>query len=398
MRVKTRRPNHNKIKLKTKTRNKREKKTRGGKVIGSGGFGCVLIPELKCSKKDLNTGLGLSTRNLISKIMMKRYAVDEYKDILKYKPIIHKIPNYTKYFVIDNISICAPEKLEPTDLVDYNEKCYALMTENISADTVNANLNKLAIINQPNGGIEIDDYITANYLNIVNLKKMNRALIGLLLNGIIPMNKLHLYQLDIKGSNILFDGINARIIDWGLSYYFTNPNISFTLVPEISHRPLHFNLPYSIIIFHTYFIQKYEKFLTFTKPTNSKIHAFTVDYLDKLSKSDNGDYINQFVNDFKGFFDKNVITKYISGILIQFTNDGVLNLDKYFPIFLKNVDVWGFVISYLSFIDNMNKPHPPQIQQILIHLKSAIGLIFKYNTTAINIKELVTILNKINNI
>ena len=406
MRVKTRRPNHNKIKLKKKTRTKRENKrererrtrkhpiiSRGGKVLGSGGFGCVLSPELKCDEKDLNTGLGLSTRNLISKIMLKRNAVEEYKDIQKYKDIIHKIPNYNKYFIIDNISICAPKKLEPTDLVDYTEKCYALMSKNITAATVNSNLNKLAIINQPNGGIEIDDYITANYLNIVNLKKMNRSLINLLLRGIIPMNKLGLYQLDIKGSNILYDGINSRIIDWGLSVYLSSniSSLNSQQITEISHRPLHFNLPYSIVIFHSHFIQKYEKFLTFSKPTGPKIHAFTLDYLTKLSESENGDYITNIISDisvlFDGKFTINTIATYISGILIEFKD----NLDSYFPIFLKNVDVFGFVISYLSFIDNMSKYK--QKNPFIPHIKSAFEIIFKYNTRPINIKELLSVLS-----
>ena len=390
------------LKQKQKTRKQKTKKKRtrkhpiiskGGKVIGSGGFGCVLIPELKCDEKDLNTGLGLSTHNLISKIMLKRNAVEEYKDIQKYKNIIHKIPNYNKYFVIDNISICAPKKLGPTDLVDYNEKCYALMTANITQDNVNSNLNKLAIINQPNGGIEIDDYITANYLNLVQLKKMNRSLINLLLHGIIPMNKLGLYHLDIKGSNILYDGINSRIIDWGLSVYLPS-NIS-SLKPqqitEISHRPIHFNLPYSIVIFHSHFLQKYEKFLTFSKPTGPKIHAFTLDYLTKLSESENGDYINSIISDisvlFEGKFTINTIATYISGILIEFKD----NLDSYFPIFLKNVDVFGFAISYLSFIDNMSKYK--QKNPFIPRIKSAFEIIFKYNTRPINIKELVSVLS-----
>ena len=40
------------IKIKQKSRKKQSISKTGGKVIGSGGFGCVLIPELKCDEKD----------------------------------------------------------------------------------------------------------------------------------------------------------------------------------------------------------------------------------------------------------------------------------------------------------------------------------------------------------
>ena len=375
----------------------------GGKVIGSGGFGCVLSPVLTCDNKDLNTGLGLNTKNKISKIMLKQYAVEEYKDIKKYANIIHRIPNYNNYFIIDNISICAPNKLSPADLINYDEKCFALNSFDITSSNINSNLNKLAILNEPNGGIEIDDYIITNFLNIPLLKKMNTTLINLLLHGIIPMNKLHVYHLDVKGSNILYDGIHSRLIDWGLSYYFTNPKIAYSLVTEISHRPFHFNLPYSIIIFHTHFIHNYDKFLTFSKPTKANIQGFVLKYLNKLSESENGSHIHGVISDFnslfKGKFTMNTIASYISTILFRFTLNNTLELAQYFPIFLKNVDVWGFVISYLSFIDIVQKQDAPPAQlQIVQHLKSAIELLLKYNTTAINIKELVTILNKINNV
>ena len=54
------------------------KNNKGGKVLASGGFGCVFSPQLKCKGKTLkNKG--------ISKLMKKEYAVNEYDEIQKYK-------------------------------------------------------------------------------------------------------------------------------------------------------------------------------------------------------------------------------------------------------------------------------------------------------------------------
>ena len=54
-----------------KNHKKNSKRTiKGGKVIGSGGFGCIFKPALKCKNKDRQN-------NKISKLMKKKYAVKE---------------------------------------------------------------------------------------------------------------------------------------------------------------------------------------------------------------------------------------------------------------------------------------------------------------------------------
>ena len=56
----------------------------GGKVIDSGGFGCVFSPELKCHKNKSKT-------KKISKLMLKRYAYEEYNNIMKIKDLLKHI-------------------------------------------------------------------------------------------------------------------------------------------------------------------------------------------------------------------------------------------------------------------------------------------------------------------
>ena len=45
------------------------KNNKGGKVLASGGFGCVFSPQLKCKGKTLK-------KRGISKLMKKEYAIN----------------------------------------------------------------------------------------------------------------------------------------------------------------------------------------------------------------------------------------------------------------------------------------------------------------------------------
>ena len=47
----------------------------GGKVLASGGFGCVFKPALKC------VGKNKRDKDKISKLMTNRHATDEYDEI-----------------------------------------------------------------------------------------------------------------------------------------------------------------------------------------------------------------------------------------------------------------------------------------------------------------------------
>ena len=65
------------FKINNKNKSKRNKldKTLGGKVIGSGGFGCVFDPALKCE------GSSKREPKKISKLMTNKHAIKEYEEI-----------------------------------------------------------------------------------------------------------------------------------------------------------------------------------------------------------------------------------------------------------------------------------------------------------------------------
>ena len=57
-----------------------ENNIKGGKVIASGGFGCVFSPALKCKGAKIRRG-----KNSISKLLTKKHALSEYNEIKEFK-------------------------------------------------------------------------------------------------------------------------------------------------------------------------------------------------------------------------------------------------------------------------------------------------------------------------
>jgi hypothetical protein len=107
----------------------------GGNVKTSGGFGCLFKPALKC-KNSLN----YDSANMVTKLMTKRHAKDEYRQVTKFKSILDHIPNYRNYFLVDGFKMCDPAELTKEDLEDFDDKCDALKKKKFTAANINQNL------------------------------------------------------------------------------------------------------------------------------------------------------------------------------------------------------------------------------------------------------------------
>jgi hypothetical protein len=183
-------------------KNNRKTKKKGGKVIDSGGYGCVFSPALKCLNKPRSDG--------ISKLSFVENSNVEWNTLQNVKNLLSKIPDYTNYFLLSNISTCTPDKLTSKDKENFT-KCISLEESGYNANNINNNLSKFKIINMPHGGINLDSVIN---LDVISFDELNLLLQNLLLNGIIPMNKLKIYHFDIKSSNILYKDGKIKIIDF----------------------------------------------------------------------------------------------------------------------------------------------------------------------------------------
>lgn len=389
-------------------------KLKGGKVIASGGFGCLFKGALKCK------GNKYRDKNKVSKLMTEKHALSEYNEIQIIKKKIDKIPNYKNYFLLDDFSICIPEKLTKTDLKDYKKKCTALAKVNINENNINKSLDKLRALNMPDGGMPVDDYIYSNN-SFENIFELNKCLISLLQNGIIPMNQKNIYHCDIKDSNVLVDDkddkLYTRLIDWGLSTEYT-PFTDQKFPKTWRNRPLQFNVPFSVILFTDTFIQSYKKFIDSGKEViEQNVRPFIVDYIYFWMKergSGHYKFINEmmymlFSNELRNTPEQNrakliesdftmrYITNYLVKILLNYTvikKDGNINMRPYLDeVFINIADIWGFIVVYypiLELLYNNYEILDEKQLEIFEFLKYIfINYLYKPRTEPINIKHLV---------
>jgi len=367
--------------------NNNNKNTLGGKVIASGGFGCVFSPALKCQ--------GETTRstNKITKLMSQKHAIEEYEEIMKIKNKLDSIKNYKEYFLINDLTLCKPSKLSQSDLKEFAAKCSALPKDNITQKNINQSLDKVMALNIPDGGLPIDDYIHSKN-SLGSLRLLNNKLMDLLENGIIPMNKKNVYHCDIKDSNVLAkengNELLTRLIDWGLSTEYV-PFKDAEFPRTWRNRPFQFNVPFSVIIFSDAFIEKYSKYIHDGGKTDKvSLKPFVLDFIRFWIKERGAGHY-KFINDImfilfssdlkniennkKGNFIESdftihYITDYIVAVLEKFTEfrkNGTLNLRKYLDnVFIKIVDVYGFICIYFPLLEilfeNYNKLNDNQIK------------------------------------
>jgi hypothetical protein len=276
------------------------------------------------------------------------------------------IPKYQNYFLVDNFSICKPAKLEKEDLKNF-EKCHALSKKTSKINTnsnthftindVNNNLSDLKILNMPFGGLPVDDFIQKNKQNIDLMYDLNNKLLDLLKNGIVPLNNHHIYHNDIKDSNVLVktdkqEHMKTRLIDWGLSCSY-NPNDE--MPKSWKNRPFQFNVPFSVILFTDTFKESFEEFADNSSFEQNDINTFVKTYISVWKeKRGNGhmSYINYIFKLIKKENQAEIyIVNYISYIVENILNKNMTLNDYLNNVFIKIVDIWGFIILYVPLLE-----------------------------------------------
>ena len=348
----------------------------GGEAIASGGYGCVFKPALRCKNSNHRPS------GKISKLMLKKYAEREYQEIQRFQKVLSTLPNYTDYFILNDFTLCEPAPLTEEDITNF-KKCRALPKDGINEKNINQSLPKILALTMPDGGIPVDDYIrkTTNYHYFVNL---NNTLIQLLNKGIVPMNKRHIYHSDIKDSNVLVEEkdvnhLYTRLIDWGISVQYV-PKSKF---PDLwKNRPFQFNTPFSVILFTDLFIEKYTKFINEKKETiqstNYKevIGAFVIDYVYLWMKERGPGHYKAINNMFYILFSEELenieekereriiemnytmvyIKNYLTEIIYHFSTgkNNYFDVESYLnKVFVKLIDVWGFVSIYFCILEEL---------------------------------------------
>lgn len=351
---------------------KNYRNNKGGKVIASGGYGCVFNPALKCE------GASKRESNKISKLMTDRHATQEYEEINKIKDKLDSIRNYEDYFLIYDSTLCRPAKLTASDLTAFSEKCTALPKDDITKTNINTKLGEVMSLNLPNGGLPVDDYIYSNG-GYDKLYKTHMALMKLFKRGIIPMNKNNIYHSDIKDSNVLIDDsgseLKARLIDWGLTVEY-KPGTTTKFPKNWRNRPLQFNVPFSVVIFTDKFYENYSEYLkNGGKVEEAELRPFVINYLNEWIKERGAGHY-KFINEIMFLLYSSTLTSisepskpgvieseitmpfiidYIIDVLLHYTKfkaDGSLNLREYLnEVYIEIVDIWGFIMVYYPFLE-----------------------------------------------
>jgi serine/threonine protein kinase len=211
-----------------------------------------------------------------------------------------------------------------------------------------------------------------------NFGIMNEAMIRLLTNGIVPLTAKNFNHYDIKYANILMaeDG-HARLIDWGLA----SENDGLRVPEAIQDRSIAFNMPFSDIFFNSFVKQWLPEALNeiksspmFHNKTAGQAELLKIVAVNMINKSieKNGEghyhYItNDILHDIykiyaiKNSYNQldynvlsyNVLIDYVQAVLLTFVDaNGNFNDTKYFyDVFAKNVDIWGFLLSYVPMIE-----------------------------------------------
>lgn len=181
----------------------------GGRVIGEGGFGCVLKPAIKCDGKERKGD------KFITKIQLD--SETSYREI-EISKLIKKIPLFKKHFA-PIVSNCY-SKPKVVNMIVKNNNCRFL---NENPD------EKFAISTIP--AIQGDNFKQYIYNQVDNSNLLYTTIHSYvyLLFSIYLLDKHDIIHYDLKSENIMFDIIKKRpiIIDFGLSIHKKDINPEF---------------------------------------------------------------------------------------------------------------------------------------------------------------------------
>ena len=392
-----------------KSRKLSKRKTRknhedAGAAIAAGGFGCVFRPPIM--PRDSKDIAKVNSQPYISKLMQRRYARDEMAEVNKILPMIKKIPNSNRYFLLDGIFIT--ERFGPLnteDKRDFELKCQNLTSLGINVKNINNNLAGLACMYIPDGGISINDAMKQLSINIGNgiaseinvFGKLNYAMIDTLENAIVPMNKAGLIHLDLKGDNMLVSSnyyhetklLEVKIIDWGLAGII--PNDTSGPIDAAQDRPIQFNCPPTAVLFNSNtqdLIKKYlqilfsgtsHKNIVFSSAVCKNLAALIIKNSQQSVGEGHSRYVAHQVKnltrpmyqyrELKGWnvtsdcFQKDSMIQaftvnYVAAALEAYLKPGkhggltykFLEKEYFQEVYRHNVDIWGFLMAYQDLI------------------------------------------------
>jgi serine/threonine protein kinase len=286
----------------------------GGKVLGEGGFGCVISPPLKCKNHFLNVPYSIDDK-YISKLV--EYSDDdEMMNEIKISSKILKLDQNQKYFS-PIINGCVFSQQKSND-IEYN-RFKPFFSDNSDSDDSN-NDNQDDMSNK-----KCNIYMNSDYLNLISknaginmysvLKKKSPELISFLkknyinifkhlCNGLNIIHKNNILHRDIKLENMMIKYNNVRdtakitYIDFGLTTELKKSYKLYKLseLYELTYSGTDGCKPLEIVILNNmfYYLKKnrYYDYDTLSKEVISKTYHefkdYSDDYFENLYLVENG--------------------------------------------------------------------------------------------------------------
>ena len=364
-----------------KNTTKRRRKT-GGKAIAAGGFGCVFDPVIPCNlSKTIKKITPKTSEPLVTKMLFSADAYDEGREAERIYKAVKSIPKNQNYFLFPTVE-CKPERFTESDLVDYTEKC-SKMSRNFPKKQLldGSALNGVSILNMPNGGMDLHNYIKKIGSSPTICAYVIAGLANLIDKAVIPMNKKNICHADLKGENIMINVQGKlKIIDWGLGGIVSESRGSVR-ASFLKNRPFQFNSPFTLPFiggFKTYFDAtspaRQLQLETSSSPNDVNIAQIVNSYLiNQLSFNLSGSdlpghlgYIEQNyaepilgccisgrdrIQSAKNTY-RQLILNYISEAVSAFTDKGKFMNNEYLKkVFIPNADLWGVLVTLYSFLD-----------------------------------------------
>ena len=305
------------------------KTQKGGKYLGSGTFGCVISPNIKCQNKAQYKNVGIEDKNLISKLSTYKYYDSEnletvydeinigkrvYKidrDGIYLCPIIHHCR--VKLEDVETRTDLKTKNIENMDEVDleykkegYEKRCLF----NINEEYVAINLISF------NAGLDLHVFFKNNFKKEEKLLKQNfQESISHLLKGLEMLHKNNITHKDIKLNNLCISFKNnkplIRYVDFGLSEDLNELRPSYSNIYN-SGTPAYMPPDFIILI-------EMRK-INFKKLINNKrIHLQLINKLYLSIKSNMSTFTNKGLN--KTFLKGNLDTPQINHYFNEANNN-----------------------------------------------------------------------------